>query len=303
MIVTWHVRNPGLFEKEKVLMIERHPGFLLTLEGPPPGIVVWAGEARFLDEGGDCLRALPVRIYCTDHYPDEIPLVYESAKTLTIQQCGGHMFTNGALCYGNRLDELLKPGKITVANVVDCVNAFVASLWCYENTGKWGPEHLHADWAFIDHEINVGRIDKRIPCPCGRKCTYGECHYPALVQMLNMLGMPIPRKTIRIPPNAHCPCHSGRKYKHCCISKHKFENFARSPFFMLIKYPELNPNLAQIILERCIFNNDDLGKLVRKSPIVGYFANSSQNSHPALGKAVRIEGDQHPWRLDSRIAR
>ena len=40
MIMTWHVRNPELFEKEKDLMIERHPGFSLTLEGPPPGIAV-----------------------------------------------------------------------------------------------------------------------------------------------------------------------------------------------------------------------------------------------------------------------
>ena len=284
MIVTWHVRNPGLFEKEKALMIERHPGFSMTLEGPPPGIVVWAGEACFLDEDGDYLRALSVRICCTNHYPNEIPLVYESAKTLTTQKCGGHMFTNGALCYGNRLDEFLDPGKITVANVVDCVNTFVASLWCYENTGKWGPEHLHADWAFIDHEINVKRIDKRILCPCGRKYTYGECHYPAIARMLklNMLDIPIPRKTIRIPPNAHCPCHSGRKYKHCCISKHKRENFSRSPFFMLIKYPELNPSLARIILERCILTNDDLERLVRKSPIARYFGNLSQNSHPAI---------------------
>ena len=298
--MTWHVRNPGLFEKEKGLMIERHPGFSLALEGPSPGIAIWTGEARFLDEGGDCLRALSARICCTDRYPHEIPLVYESAKTLTTQQCGGHMFTNGALCYGNRLDDLLKPGKITVANVVDCVNAFVASLWCYENTGKWGPEHLHADWAFIDHEINVEVIDKRSLCPCGRKYTYGECHYPVLTRMLYM---PISRKTIRIPPNAPCPCDSGRKYKHCCSSKHKRENFVRFPFFMLIKYPELNPSLAKIILERCIFNNDDLGRLVRKSPIARYSTNLSQPYYPILQKSARIERDQHPRRLSSRTAR
>ena len=228
--MTWHVRNPGLFEKEKDLMIERHPGFSLTLEGPPPGIAVWTGETRFLDEGGDCLRALSVQICCTDHYPDEIPLVYESAKTLTTQQCGGHMFINGALCYGNRLDELLKPGQITVANVVDCVNAFVAGLWCYENTGQWGPEHLHADWAFIDYEINVKIIDKRSLCPCGRKYTYGECHYLALEKIFNsiseqILNTPIPRRSIYIPSNAYCFCGSRRKYKNCCRKKHKRENF------------------------------------------------------------------------------
>ena len=257
-------------------MAERYQdSFSLTIEGDPAS-VVWTGNARFLDEHGKCLKSLKIRVCCPDNYPDTLPSVHDVAGKLTKEQCGGHMMDEKkhTLCYGTRLDELLKPGNLSVANVITCVEYFVASLWCHEHSKVWHHGHPHGDAAFLAHEVNGHETIKMNElCPCGlRAMPYRNCHYRkimkyTLIPQEKKMEMRNRRAIIDIAPNSPCPCGSKAKYKKCCSHKHRRENFSHSPLFMLLKYPELNPDEARNIRKRFEGNGSDFAKLIRTSPI------------------------------------
>ena len=249
-------------------MAEKCPGFSLLVDDAQDDAVTWAGESRFFNKNGECLQSLRIRVVCPKDYPKRLPYVIDVKGTLTPEMCGGHMFKPDRLCYGTRLDERLNDRNLSVANVVECVDYFVANLWCFENTREWPHGHFH-QYAFLDHEINKESIKKDAPCPCGvSSLTYRECHHKLHRRWLaEKEGLRKSRALISVSPNEPCRCNSGKKYKQCCALKHKRENYSRSPLFMLLKYPEINPQLAEGIWRHFANDPGEFGQLVRKSPI------------------------------------
>ena len=276
MVVSWHLKNRALFEKEKRQMAEKCPGFSLLVDDAQDDAVTWAGESRFFNKTGECLQSLQIRVVCPKDYPKRLPYVIDIKGTLTPEMCGGHMFKPDRLCYGTRLDERLNDRNLSVANVVECVDYFVANLWHFENTGLWLHGHFH-QYAFLDHEINEGNIEKNAPCPCGVfPLTYEKCHHKLHLCWLAEKEKPLKihnrQSLIAVGVNADCPCNSGKKYKQCCAPKHQRENHSRSPLFMLLKYPEINRQLAEEIWRPFANDPGEFGQLIRKSPIGRLFA-------------------------------
>ena len=276
MIVSWHLKNRGaLFEKEKRQMAEKYPDFSLFVDDAQDDAVAWTGEARFLKNGA-CLQSLRIRVVCPKDYPNRFPYVTDDDETLTPKMCDRHMHGHNHLCYGTGLDDLLNVQNLSVANVVLCVNYFVANLWCFENTGEWPHGRFH-QYAFLDHEINKGSIDKNAPCPCGTcSSTYKKCRHAKNLCLLEQgekwLRIHKRQSLIAVGTNTVCPCNSGKKYKRCCALKHGRENYSRSPLFMLLKYPEINCQQAEKIWQKHANNPGEFGQLIRKSPIGRLFA-------------------------------
>ena len=276
MIVSWHLKDRGaLFEKEKRQMAEKYPDFSLFVDDAQDDAVAWTGEARFLKNGA-CLQSLRIRVVCPKDYPNRFPYVTDDDETLTPKMCDRHMHGHNHLCYGTRLDDLLNDQNLSVANVVLCVNYFVANLWCFENTGEWPHGRFH-QYAFLDHEINKGSIDKNAPCPCGTcSSTYKKCRHAKNLCLLEQgekwLRIHKRQSLIAVGTNTVCPCNSGKKYKRCCALKHGRENYSRSPLFMLLKYPEINCQQAEKIWQKHANNPGEFGQLIRKSPIGRLFA-------------------------------
>lgn len=272
--MSWHIQDPERFEREKSEMLERHPDFSLLPCEPAPWdprlrVVVWAGKVYFRDSAGGLLKSLGVKICCPPDYPQAIPLAYDDPRSLTPKECHWHMWRNDSLCYG-RVDreEQLHPDNITVATVVDFLAHFVSCLWCYERGMGWPHEYLHRGEDFLDREINGEKIDKQTECLCGEKRKYGDCHYKVVDAFLKRAN--IPRKLIKISPNKLCPCGSRRKYKQCCSRKHARENFAHRPLFMILKYPELNHELAHKVWNAYVNRREPFSEVVRKSPLADY---------------------------------
>ena len=235
----WYEIDPERLEEEKALLAEYYPGFVLKKNDQ--GNICWTGRVRFLRKSdGQELSHLDVKVECKPGYPVVFPVVHDVKGKMRKDGCP-HIYQDGSLCYGNRLDPQLDFTKHTrVRDVLDYVSVFLGKHWYYKKLGEWPGEHAHGVQAFLNHEITVGTRPMDELCPCGMSTrTYRDCHYQQTLKYLYKLNeglLPEVRERLIMPSrNSLCPCESGKKFKRCCEDK---INYANCRFFLMLKFPK-----------------------------------------------------------------
>lgn len=238
----WYELFPERFAEEVELMSSVFPSFVLGHNAGKD--VTWTGRVAFYREDRTELYALDIRIECPREYPIVFPRVIDEKGVLAEKGCP-HIYADNkkVLCYGNRLDPSLDfSGKTRIKDLVEYIAVFLGRQWHFEQYGYWPHGQPHGMDAFLEHELNVGRIDPLGLCPCGLNGkTYGECHLKALANQLlqqeRLLKPEFRNKLKRPGRNDPCPCGQKKvdgiplKFKKCCERK---VNFPTSMLFLLM---------------------------------------------------------------------
>lgn len=220
----WYELYPERLTEEIDLMKTIFPHF--TLENKAGENVAWVGSISCNREDGTELYKLKVRIECPQNYPIVFPKVIDINGILADKNCPHLNNDKKTLCYGNRLDPSLDfTGVTRIKNVVEYVAVFLGRQWYFERYDYWPHGQLHGIFAFLDYELNIGRINPLALCPCalGNK-TYEDCHKRQVDDFLRRLEQKIPNLE-KPRRNERCPCGrtkddgSPMKFKRCCNNR------------------------------------------------------------------------------------
>ena|SRR3989344_636377 len=242
----WYELYPERLAEEIGLMRSAFPH--LVPEHTAGGNISWSGKITCSLEDGTELYALEGRIECPRDYPIVFPKVIDVNGTLADKKCPHLNDDKKTLCYGNRLDPSLNfAGDTRIKNVAEYVAVFLGRQWYFERYSYWPDGQLHGAKTFLEHELQVARIEPTALCPCAlNDKTYRDCHMRGVADLLqemeSNLKPEIRRRVEKHGRNDPCPCGKKKtdgghlKFKKCCEQN---LNFPSSKMFLLLKFPSL----------------------------------------------------------------
>ncbi|MBD1434353.1 SEC-C domain-containing protein [Sphingobacterium sp. DN00404] len=192
------------FTEEATEAIRTFPDLQLrSREGSLPFL---KGKITLRDEYGASYDAYHIKIDCSDDYPNNFPLVYETSGRLP-KNIDWHVYEDGHFCICTPIEESIHCSKgITVATFIhDHILPYLHNQSFREKEGYFLHERSHGvkgilesiqdilkindlktAYSLLVHIYKNGTPSRTSPCFCGSEKKYRYCHREAYQSLKNI---------------------------------------------------------------------------------------------------------------------